>query len=156
MEKRFNIRVYGILINDQQQLLCTDEFRLGMCMTKFPGGGLEFGEGPVDCILRECLEEFGQEVRVLSHFYTTEYYQPTISLPAEQQLISIYYRITPILPLAIKISDSKFDFDFVDGAQSFRWLAIDSLDPSEFNFPIDRKVAAMVVSDFAMKNRKQY
>ena len=43
---RFNVRVYGLLINEHQQLLVSDEaFKNGMLATKFPGGGLELGEG---------------------------------------------------------------------------------------------------------------
>ena len=42
--KRFNIRVYGFLI-DERKILVSDEFRLGMFMTKFPGAGLIYGEG---------------------------------------------------------------------------------------------------------------
>ena len=44
-EKKFNIRVYGLLINDRNEILVSDEFRMGVFMTKFPGGGLKFGEG---------------------------------------------------------------------------------------------------------------
>jgi hypothetical protein len=40
----FNIRVYGILINEQKQVLVADEFIRGNYYTKFPGGGLEFGK----------------------------------------------------------------------------------------------------------------
>ena len=53
----FNLRVYGILINEQNQLLVSDEYIRGMKITKFPGGGLEFGEGTRDCLKREFLEE---------------------------------------------------------------------------------------------------
>ena len=49
--KRFNIRVYGFLI-DEGCILVTDEFRLGIFMTKFPGGGLIYGEGMIDCLKR--------------------------------------------------------------------------------------------------------
>ena len=51
-ENHFNIRVYGFLLDDGR-VLVTDEFRLGIYMTKFPGGGLHFGEGTVDCLKRE-------------------------------------------------------------------------------------------------------
>ena len=44
----FNIRVYGILINDAKQVLVSDEYIRGTYITKFPGGGLEFGEGTRD------------------------------------------------------------------------------------------------------------
>ena len=40
--KRFNIRVYGILINDRNELLVSDELIKGLQFTKFPGGGLEW------------------------------------------------------------------------------------------------------------------
>ena len=46
----FNIRVYGILINEQKQVLVSDEFIRGNYYTKFPGGGLELGEGTRDCL----------------------------------------------------------------------------------------------------------
>jgi hypothetical protein len=51
------IRVYGILINEQQQILVSDEFIRGMYVTKFCGGGLEEGEGTRDCLRREFMEE---------------------------------------------------------------------------------------------------
>ena len=37
---RFNVRVYGLLINEHQQILVPDEvFKNGGRATKFPGGG---------------------------------------------------------------------------------------------------------------------
>ena len=51
--RNFVVRVYGLIINDKKEVLLTDEYQQGMKMTKFPGGGLEFGEGPVDCIKRQ-------------------------------------------------------------------------------------------------------
>ncbi|MEA1897374.1 MAG: NUDIX domain-containing protein, partial [Bacteroidota bacterium] len=69
--KHFIIRVYALIINNKNEVLLSDEFRLGTKMTKFPGGGLNFGEGPVDCLKREAIEEFGQEIDISDHFYTT-------------------------------------------------------------------------------------
>ncbi|MFM2327645.1 MAG: hypothetical protein RIR31_1847, partial [Bacteroidota bacterium] len=60
----FNIRVYGILINENKQVLVSDEFIRGMQITKFPGGGLEFGEGTRDCLKREFMEEMNLEVAI--------------------------------------------------------------------------------------------
>ena len=37
---RFNVRVYGLLFNDEKEVLVTDENRFGIQFTKFPGGGL--------------------------------------------------------------------------------------------------------------------
>ena len=60
----FNIRVYGICINSNNQVLVADEIVRGNYLTKFPGGGLEFGEGTRDCLKREFKEEMDLEVEV--------------------------------------------------------------------------------------------
>ena len=142
--KRFNIRVYGIFITDGK-ILVTDEFMLGTKMTKFPGGGLKYGEGTIDCLKRECREELNSEIEIIGHFYTTDYFQPSILLPEPQQIINIYYKIDIVKPYSFKISDKKFDFpEIIDGAQSFRFMNIHDLQPEEFTLPVDRKVLAMI------------
>ncbi|UPT66698.1 MAG: NUDIX domain-containing protein [Sphingobacteriales bacterium JAD_PAG50586_3] len=72
MDRYFNVRVYGLLIKDGH-LLVSDEYCNGSYITKLPGGGLEFGEGPAECIAREFMEETGLTVRVVRHFYTTDF-----------------------------------------------------------------------------------
>jgi ADP-ribose pyrophosphatase YjhB (NUDIX family) len=142
--KHFNIRVYGLLINERDEILLSDEFVLDTYMTKYPGGGLKFGEGPEDCILRECIEEFGQEAEIISHFYTTGFYQPALYYD-DHQLISIYYRIKLKEAPRFKISTKKFDFKpGINGSQSFRWEKISKLDPESLNFPIDRFVLKLL------------
>ena len=86
----FNLRVYGILINEQNQLLVSDEYIRGMKITKFPGGGLEFGEGTRDCLKREFLEEMNLNVEVGKHLYTTDYFQLS-SFNSSHQIISIFF-----------------------------------------------------------------
>ena len=49
----FNVRVYGVLLDDEKRLLVSDEFIRGQYITKLPGGGLEIGEGTRDCLQRE-------------------------------------------------------------------------------------------------------
>jgi len=145
---KFNIRVYGIAINDQQELLLTDEFRLGMQMTKFPGGGLEFGEGTIECLHRECIEELGKEIEIVRHFYTTDYFQATHLLKEPQQLLSIYYLIKIKNANLIPVRKKRFDFENIDGAQTFRWVKLSELNAEELTFPIDRKVLGMLKSEF--------
>src|ERR1700710_433096 len=84
------IRVYGILINENKQVLVSDEYIRGDYIIKFPGGGLEFGEGTRDCLKREFKEEMDLEVKVTDHLYTTDFFQMSAFNP-EHQIISIYY-----------------------------------------------------------------
>ena len=141
---RYIIRVYAIIINNTNEILISDEHQLNIRMTKFPGGGMNFGEGPVDCLKREAIEEFGQEIEILAHFYTTDYFQPT-QFYEDAQLISIYYKAKFKEEIKFKISDKAFNFiEEKNGAQSFRWKKIDKLDVNEFTFPIDKKVAKLL------------
>jgi ADP-ribose pyrophosphatase YjhB (NUDIX family) len=141
----FNIRVYGIILNETNDaILISDEFQLGMCMTKFPGGGMHFGEGPIDCLKREAIEEFGQEIEIVRHFYTTDFFQKALFYE-DHQLISIYYvakfKETP----CFKISSQAFDFDNEKkGGQSFRWVKISDINTEMFTFPIDKVVSEMI------------
>lgn len=145
----FNLRVYGIFIQNGK-LLVSDEFRLDILMTKFPGGGLEYGEGPADCIRREWLEETGFEISILAHYYTTDFFQPSYRLPESIQIINIYYLVKATAPFMLKSSGKKFDFpEMKDGAQSFRWLDMAELSIDEFTLPIDRVVAAKLKEDYS-------
>lgn len=139
---RFVIRVYGLIINPDNEVLITDEYQLGQRMTKFPGGGLKFGEGTVDCLIREIREECnGQEITDIQHYYTTGFFQKALFYP-DHQLISIYYTAKLAGPVCFKVSDKPFDYDSDrNGSQSFRWVKINQLNPAEFSFPIDKLVA---------------
>jgi 8-oxo-dGTP diphosphatase len=138
----FIIRVYGIVLNEKNEVLVTDEFQLGMKMTKFPGGGLNFGEGTIDCLRREFKEECnGQEIENIRHFYTTDFYQKALFYE-NHQLISIYYMADFKKPLKFKISEKPFDFEkHKNGSQSFRWVKLKDLNPDDLSFPIDKFVA---------------
>ena len=142
--KNFTIRIYGIIINDKDEILLTDEFRLGMRMTKFPGGGLEPGEGTIDCLRREFREEMNQEIINIRHFYTTDFFQQTRLLPEPHQILSIYYRVNLLHAENLLTTTKKFDFDDVDGAQTFRWEKISNLVAEDFTFPIDKVVLEML------------
>lgn len=138
------IRVYGLIINDRNEVLVSDEFQLDTMMTKFPGGGLNFGEGTVDCLRREILEECNQEISDIQHFYTTDFFQPAWFWE-NHQLISIYYQAKMKEPLQFLISEKAYDFaEIRNGSQSFRWISAAYLNPDEFTFPIDKHVAHLL------------
>ena len=141
---QFNIRVYGFLI-DEGKILITDEFRLGIFMTKFPGGGLQFGEGTINCLKREFMEELDTPIEIISHFYTTDFYQPTTLLPSEMQLLNIYYLVKAEKPYHFNTTDKKNDIPPIDGAQSFRWVSVAELKEEDFTFPIDRAIVDKLI-----------
>lgn len=140
----FNIRVYGILISGQQEVLVCDELIKGMPVTKFPGGGLEFGEGTIDCLKREFLEETGNAVEITGHFYTTDYFQLSAYNPSHQ-IISIYYMVKPAGGFPIAATEKIFDFeDGKEYAQTFRWIPLSTISENDFTLPIDRIVGRML------------
>jgi 8-oxo-dGTP diphosphatase len=147
----FNIRVYGILINEQKEVLVSDEFIRGNYYTKFPGGGLEFGEGTRDCLKREFLEEMNLNVAVGEHLYTTDFFQMSAFRP-DHQIISIYYLVKPLEEIAVRLSTTAFDFDKHQMAaynlhketESFRFINWDDLSESSVTLPIDKVVVKMV------------
>src|ERR1700679_2252025 len=106
---KFNVRVYGLLINERNELLISDEQEYGMQFTKFPGGGLEYGEGLPDGLKREFMEECNAEIEVLEHFYTTDFFVK--SAFNDSQIISVYYKVINIKPLNLSIKTKVFDFD---------------------------------------------
>ncbi len=139
--QKFNLRVYGILINSYNQVLLTDELIKGHEITKFPGGGLEFGEGLTDCIKREFKEETMNEVEVVEHFYTTDYFQVS-AYDTTHQVISIYYIVKPVL--TFEISTKQKPYDFGDCKQIFRWKDLKTISENDFTLPIDKKVGKML------------
>ena len=106
----FNIRVYGILFNELNQVLVSDEFIRGNYYTKFPGGGLEFGEGLRDGLKREFKEEMNLDVEIGKHIYTTDFFQMSAFNP-DHQIISVYYFAKPLEPITSPLRDKLFDFD---------------------------------------------
>lgn len=149
----FVIRVYGIILNENRKVLVTDEYQLEQKMTKFPGGGLEYGEGTIDCLKREFREECnGQEIENIRHFYTTDFFQEALFFE-HHQLISIYYLARLKKPLKFTISAKPFDFEEMkNGNQSFRWVKINHLKEEPFSFPIDKFAGLKLKNHFSGNN----
>jgi 8-oxo-dGTP diphosphatase len=147
----FNIRVYGILINDKKQVLVSDEYIRGKYYTKFPGGGLELGEGTRDCLKREFKEEMNLNVSVGEHIYTTDYYQQSAFNPAHQ-IISIYYYVEALEDIKAPLRTKEFDFDEEqlklyeknNEIETFRFINWDSFSSGSVTLPIDKIVADII------------
>ncbi|MFI5452995.1 NUDIX domain-containing protein [Pedobacter sp. UC225_61] len=137
----FNVRVYGLLINAQNEVLISDEHEYGQFFSKFPGGGLELGEGLIDALKREFMEECNAEIEVTGHFYTTDFYEK--SSFNDSQVISVYYLVKEVHPLQLSFKTKVFDFD--EGIfQSFRWININNLSESDVTFKTDKAVVNLL------------
>ncbi|MCA0395964.1 MAG: NUDIX domain-containing protein [Bacteroidetes bacterium] len=152
----FTIRVYGILVNQEKQVLVSDEKIRGEYYTKFPGGGMEFGEGTRDCLKREFMEEMGLLVDVGEHFYTTDYYQLSAFRP-DQQIVAIYYLVRPLEPIKAPLRSQPFDFDenqlkvyaATGETETFRFIHWADFSAESVTLPIDKIVANMLKSSAA-------
>lgn len=146
------VRIYGILIDPSYGLLVSDEFIRGDYFTKLPGGGLEFGEGTRECLAREFQEETGLDVTVGDHIYTTDFYQPS-AFRAGDQILSIYYYVTPISLLPLQTRDTAFDFrpeeiaDKNGQAEHTRWIPLNMLSETAMSLPIDKIVIAKLLKN---------
>lgn len=145
------LRVYGILINETNQILVSDEYIRGNYFTKFPGGGLEFGEGTRDCLKREFMEEMNLKVEVGAHIYTTDFYQMSAFNNA-QQIISIYYYAKALEPISVNLKTVPFDFDEdqmriyndIKQTEAFRFIDLKDFSDESVSLPIDKIVAKLI------------
>ncbi|MBS1587330.1 MAG: NUDIX domain-containing protein [Bacteroidetes bacterium] len=135
----FNVRVYGVWIHDQR-LLVNEEIIKGKKMIKFPGGGLHFGEGTIDCLKREFREELGLDIDVQEHFYTTDFFQP--SAFDNSQVISIYYLVGGDIPVEI--------VNHIPNERTY-WMELGTLNADTFSLPIDRIVGDKLHKLFVSK-----
>ena len=147
----FNVRVYGILLGENEQVLVSDELIRGDYITKFPGGGLEFGEGTRDCLKREFKEEMDLDVAVGDHLYTTDFFQMSAFNP-EHQIICVYYRVKALEPIRAPLRQKPFDFDEREmkiyeerkETETFRFIDADAFGEDIVTLPIDKVVAKLI------------
>lgn len=138
LKTNFNIRVYGLLINELNQVLISDECRNGFSFTKFPGGGMEFGEGFKETLIREFQEELGLEIHVNELFYFNEFFQASKFNPKDQ-LFSFYYKVS--YADWKSIITNKHDVPLKTEGEKHRWISLNELKKELFTFPIDQLVA---------------
>ncbi len=132
--KRFNVRVYGLWLHNGH-VLVNEELIRGHKVIKFPGGGLDWGEGTIDCLKREWMEELNLEVDIISHFYTTDFFQP--SAFDDSQVISIYYLISADanMPIANTMENERT-----------YWMPVSHITADTFSLPIDKIVGNLLLS----------
>ena len=129
----FTIRVYAIIISNEWLLLSRERIQ-GKWIVKFPGGGLEFGEGTRDCLRRELKEELGLDSEILDHYYTTDFFQPSAFHPSPTQVLSIYYMAALKQTNLLKTVDPK------SHEEGVFWVQLSELSEAEVTLPIDKVV----------------
>lgn len=141
----FNIRVYGLLLHNSQ-ILVAEQLYKNVLLRKFPGGGLDFGEGLEDCVKREFMEELNLAIEVTEHYYTTDFFVQSM-FRQEQQVISVFYKV--------KAVDEKDIPSFIykglpveDNEEVFKWVELSELHKEDFNLPIEKKVVSMLIADY--------
>jgi ADP-ribose pyrophosphatase YjhB (NUDIX family) len=129
MIDKINIRVYAIYVNENQELMALDEGYAGKKLVKLPGGGLELGEGTLECLHREFAEELNLKIEVLEHFYTQEEF--LVSMFREnEQLLTIYYTVNILNLDELKILDESIE--------NVKWISLQEENP--LPLPIDKIV----------------
>jgi 8-oxo-dGTP pyrophosphatase MutT (NUDIX family) len=155
----FNVRVYGIMCDEQKRLLVSDEFIRGNYFTKLPGGGLEIGEGTRECLKREFMEETGLDVTIGDHIYTTDFFQIS-AFNNIDQIISIYYHVIPNVPIKLDTKTQPFDFapqqvaDPTKEAEVFRWIEWHKLTAADMSLPIDKVVIELLKNEERCNGKK--
>lgn len=142
--KRHNVRVYGLLAQ-QGRLLLVDEQVKEQSVTKFPGGGLEWGEGTRTCLVREFKEETGIDIQVGEHLYTTDFFQQS-AFTADDQIISIYYQVTADsagLDRPIRVMTRQLHLE--EQILGFRWIELSRLKVDDVSLPIDQYVVRQIL-----------
>lgn len=129
MIDKINIRVYACAVKDKKVLTLFEEYA-GEPLMKFPGGGLEFGEGVIDCLHREFDEELNVKIEIEEHFYTQENFLVS-RFRENEQLLTIYYLVRII---------NEEDFLILDPCiERTEWMDIDRTG-NPFPLPVDQVV----------------
>ena len=147
VENIFNVRVYGLLLTIQKEILVAEEKRYNTFIRKFPGGGLQFGEGTIDAVKREFKEELNIEIEIIRHFYTTDFFVPS-AFNNLQQVISIFYLIKSLELISENYFKRKPISELKEGDEQFYWKRIDDLREEDFTFPIEKKVCGLLKKEF--------
>jgi ADP-ribose pyrophosphatase len=136
-----------LLIRNDEVLISKEYFKQRH-ITKFPGGGLLFGEGLTDCLIREFKEELGISINVRRHFYTTDFFNPS-AFEASKQVISIYYVVdsdeniqSGLLKEVERSEKNQKEFCY------FKWLSLKKMREDDFTFKADRIVAGKLRDEF--------
>jgi ADP-ribose pyrophosphatase YjhB (NUDIX family) len=131
--KTLRIGVYGILINNKNEVLMVREQSGSKLIYNFPGGGVDSNEGLAEALVRECKEEIVADVKVKDLVYTTKdlYVHEDFS---NCYMFGLYY--------TIDVQDRTH-------VKNGKWFPINNLPVHEM-LPIDREFATFLQAGLAV------
>lgn len=142
----FNVRVYMVVTRtsertgEQEVLVSYERLPMGGVM-KFPGGGLEWGEGAKACIRREALEELGQAVQVGELLHVSEGAHVS-SFDPSHQVVAVHYEANLEGPVAFDddgVLEDVFGKRIALMTQRLGWRNVHELAARDFSFASDRE-----------------
>lgn len=139
----FNIRVYGVLINEKQEILLSDETYRELSFTKFPGGGLCLGESLPEGLIREFKEECDLDVTVHRLLHVTNTFVPSVF--DSGQVIAVYYEVKSSAHQLSNVRMENFDEED-QSTQSFYWRSLAKLSLKDFYFEVDQQAWKQITS----------
>lgn len=139
---KINVRVYAICIKNNKILVLFEKYA-GEDLVKLPGGGLEYGEGTIECLHRELKEELNLRVNNVEHFYTQEAFLKS-KFNENEQLLTIYY--------LAEIEDETELEILEPSIEKVEWKSLKLLE-NPFVLPVDRLVFEKLKEKFeSIKN----
>ncbi|HBK82981.1 MAG TPA: NUDIX hydrolase [Flavobacterium sp.] len=124
----FNVRVYSFFEHQGKILLIKEPFQ-GNLVTKLPGGGLEFGEGTKECLIREFKEELNLTIEIKEHIYTLDYFLRS-KRAKDEQLLFVYYKVE-----AEDITQLKI---LVPEIQELIWIEVEKMNEDDLSLEADK------------------
>ena len=136
MVSKFNVRVYGIWIKEGKILVSNENIN-GFKMLKLPGGGLEYGEGTRECLIREFMEELNVTVKIEQLLHVTENFIQS-AFRKDEQIIAVHYRVScaEALERMHTVQPTKLGGD---NTHLFEWRTLDQLLLTELTFDMDKQ-----------------
>ncbi|MEJ6589483.1 MAG: NUDIX hydrolase [Crocinitomicaceae bacterium] len=144
---RFNQRAYGLLINESQDILISDEFRFDTYFRKFPGGGVEYGEGIIDALKREFHEELGLHIESYEFLYFNDYFQES-TFHVQTQVTCFYY-IVKCQDIG-DLGKTSYDLPLIEEGEYQKWMPLRELTPDMLTFKIDRDALSVLKIKLAL------
>tara|TARA_B100001063_G_scaffold45048_1_gene38763 strand:+ start:2966 stop:3418 length:453 start_codon:yes stop_codon:yes gene_type:complete len=143
-------RVYGFLINNSKQVLVSAERFNGIPLIKFPGGGVEWGEGLQEALIREFKEELKISIGVKENIYFNDFPVESV-IDKRYQVQAFFYHVEPLEPMRFSTVLSLKPPE--KNTENFIWVDLKNLSEELFTYEIEKE-AVKALRIYAKKHYK--